>query len=411
MALPTDPVPPPPTVDAAQVVLPGAPLDETINFFTKRLGFRVDAIFPADAPAVAMLSGHGLAIRLQPANDHLGPGALRLLCSDPRALGDGADVLIAPNGTRVELIDVNSPMTLPAPAPSLVVARLADDDSWGVGRAGMYYRDIIPGRQGGRFIGSHIRIPDGGPVPDYVHFHKVRFQMIYCHKGWVRLVYEDQGEPFVLHAGDCVLQPPEIRHRVLESSAGLEVIELGCPADHETLADHDMALPTGKSVPDRSFAGQRFVRHDASSATWRPWRVPGFEYRDIGIGAATDGLAGVRVARPVETDEPAAEPRLPPIVSRPDRTEPGHHVTWTTPAPYASHDAEFVFLFVLSGTTVFEHSADDAGLAAGRHELTEGDTVVVPAGLPHRFVGCSSDLELLDVTLPDVIHLQHMAPT
>src|SRR6185312_10404915 len=24
------------------------------------------------------------------------------------------------------------------------------------------------------------------------------------------------GDPFVMHAGDCVLQPPEIRHRVLE---------------------------------------------------------------------------------------------------------------------------------------------------------------------------------------------------
>jgi quercetin dioxygenase-like cupin family protein len=41
--------------------------------------------------------------------------------------------------------------------------------------------------------------------------------MIYCHRGWVRVVYEDQGEPFVMHPGDCVLQPPGIRHRVLEA--------------------------------------------------------------------------------------------------------------------------------------------------------------------------------------------------
>ena len=46
--------------------------------------------------------------------------------------------------------------------------------------------------------------------------------MIYCMKGWVRLVYEDQGEPFLLEPGDCVLQPPEIRHRVLESPPGLD---------------------------------------------------------------------------------------------------------------------------------------------------------------------------------------------
>ena len=53
----------------------------------------------------------------------------------------------------------------------------------------------------------------GGPVPDWVHFHKVRFQLIYCWHGWVRVVYEDQGDPFVLQAGDCVIQPPQIRHR------------------------------------------------------------------------------------------------------------------------------------------------------------------------------------------------------
>lgn len=369
------------------MVLPAGPLDATINFFTQRLGFRVDAIFPADAPSVAMLSGHGLAIRLQPDDGHSnngGSGAtLRLLCADPSMVGDGADVLIAPNGTRVELVLADAPLVLPPVAQSLVVARVADNANWGVGRAGMHYRDIIPGRQGGRFIGSHIRIPDGGPVPDYVHFHKVRLQMIYCHKGWVRLVYEDQGEPFVLHAGDCVLQPPEIRHRVLESGDGLEVIELGCPAEHETLADHDTPLPTGRALPDRDFGGQRFVRHDASTASWHPWRVTGFESRDIGIGAATDGLAGVRVARPLGTSG--------------DST-------------FVAHDAEFMFMFVLGGSVRFEHAADQtAGLVAAGHDLVEGDTVVVPANLPHRLVGASADLELLDITLPDAITLRRVA--
>ena len=46
----------------------------------------------------------------------------------------------------------------------------------------MRYRDLIP-RLGGRFIASHILIDQGGPVSDYVHFHSVRFQMIYCHNG------------------------------------------------------------------------------------------------------------------------------------------------------------------------------------------------------------------------------------
>jgi quercetin dioxygenase-like cupin family protein len=80
----------------------------------------------------------------------------------------------------------------------------------------MLYRDLIPGRLGGRYIASLISIPKGGPVADWVHFHRIALQLIYVRSGWVRVVYEDQGEPFVMRAGDLVLQPPQIRHRVLE---------------------------------------------------------------------------------------------------------------------------------------------------------------------------------------------------
>jgi quercetin dioxygenase-like cupin family protein len=361
----------PRSASSAQVVLPCAELSPAINFFTQRLGFRVDAIFPADSPSVALLSGHGLTVRLEP-GDIGQAGRLRLLCADPVAFGGGDTELVAPNGTRIHLVPADPGVVLPPVQQSLVVNRAADDSSWGLGRAGMHYRDVIPGRQGGRFIGSHIRIPTGGPVPDYVHYHKVRFQMIYCYRGWVRLVYEDQGEPFILNAGDCVLQPPEIRHRVLESGDGLEVIELGCPAEHETLADHDIALPTGRVLPERVFGGQRYVRHIAAEAAWHPWRHAGFEYRDTGIGAATEGLAAARVARPV---------------------------AGTASTERYVHDAEFVFGFVLEGGVTL----DCDGHAP--FALVAGDTFVVPAGMPYRFVDCTADLELLDVTLPDVVPL------
>ena len=73
----------------------------------------------------------------------------------------------------------------------------------------MLYRDLIPDRLGGSaIVASHIRIPEGGPVGDSVHFHRVGFQLIFCYKGWVEVVYEDQGPPFVLRAGDCVIQGP-----------------------------------------------------------------------------------------------------------------------------------------------------------------------------------------------------------
>ena len=118
-----------------------------------------------------------------------------------------------------------------------MVKRLKDEAPWIIGRAGMHYRDLIPDRLGGSIIASHIRIPDGGPVPDMVHYHTVGFQLIYCYKGWVDLVYEDQGPAFRLHEGNCVIQPPKIRHKVLYASDNIEVIEIGVPAEHVTTID------------------------------------------------------------------------------------------------------------------------------------------------------------------------------
>jgi len=223
----------------------------------------------------------------------------------------------------------------------------------------MRYRDLLPDRWGGRFIASHITIPDGGPVPDYVHYHRVRFQMIFVKAGWVRVVYEDQGDPFVMRAGDCVLQPPQIRHRVLESSPGLEVIEVGCPAVHATLADWTLELPNGVGDPAREWDGSRFVRHVAEGAVYTPWRVSGWECRDTGIAAATGGLAGVRVARPAGAASAAIE-----------------------------LDTEFALLVVVRG-----------GVSFDGERLGDGSSVAIPAGHAHRLTDPSADCELLEVTL------------
>lgn len=288
--------------------MPCDDLSAALAHYKDELGFRLDVIFPADAPRVAEMSGHGIQVRLEQST----PGK---------------------------------------------------DEDWGGGRAGMEYRDLIPGRMAGRYIASSIRIRNGGPVPDYVHHHHVRFQMIYCYKGWVKVVYEDQGPPFVMEAGDCVLQPPHIRHRVLASSDNMEVVEVSGPAEHETFVDHDMSLPTAALSEQRDFGGQRFVRHESGTAKWRPGPYDGFEHRDTGILAASNGFASVIVTRPLS-----------------------EHV-----GAKLRNNGELFFLFVLEGqATIRNGPGSDV-------RLSVADPYVVPEGGEAAFVDCSNDFELLQV--------------
>lgn len=219
--------------------------------------------------------------------------------------------LVATNHTRIEFGLARIPLRLPPLRHRLSIQRFDDrPDAWKSGSAGMQYRDLIPDRQGGQFIASHVRIPIGGPVGDNVHYHDIRLQLIYCLRGWVRLVYEDQGDPFVMRAGDGVLQPPRIRHRVLESSHGPEVIGIASPAEHMTHLDHAMRLPTGRQLAARDYDGQRFVFHQAERARWSHLLESGWALRDLGPAAATGGLVDARVLRREAASDAPALPAL-----------------------------------------------------------------------------------------------------
>ena len=282
-------------------------------------GYRLEIIYPADDPHDAVLSGPGGTLRLTTR-----PGA-------PRPTDE-----------------------LPPFQPEYVMTRAADEG--GAGRAGMLYRDLIPSRLGGRYIASHIRIPGSGPVADWVHHHRIAFQMIAVRSGWVRVVYEDQGEPFVMRAGDVVLQPPGIRHQVLESGDDLEVLEIGAPALHETFADHEMVLPTGPGDPQRLFGGQHFLRHIAAETRWTPFG--GGEAQETAMLAATGGLADVRIVRGNVRFEP--------------------------------NDGELVFGFVLAGSAQL-----------GRGEavpIGPADAFVLPPGEGWALAASSGDFRLIHVT-------------
>jgi quercetin dioxygenase-like cupin family protein len=351
-----------PRIQSAEIIVPCTALQETLDFFVEKLGFRLDMICPADAPSTAVISGHGVTLRLETGTSQ--SPALRLLC-DLSALPQGTPrELVAPNGMKVGLLEANPPVEVPESKREFVISRVGGAGTFGAGRAGMQYRDLIPSRLGGRFVASHIKIPAGGEVPDYVHYHRVRFQMVFCKAGWVRVVYEDQGPPFVMQAGDCVLQPPQIRHRVLEASPGLEVIEIGCPAVHETWADHDLPLPNSKLNGQREWNGQRFVRHVAASEAWIPSKIQGLEARDTRITSATNGLASVRVLR--AQDEVNGS---------------------------VSHAGEFLFYFVLKGELGLQNKE------FGSQQLVENESCAIPIAAKFE-IHAKPGIEMLEVALP-----------
>jgi quercetin dioxygenase-like cupin family protein len=307
---------------ADELVLAGADFNAALDRL-RREGLRLDVIYPADDPHAAMLSGEGRRVRLTSRPD-------------------------APPFSR----------DLPEFRPEFVLTRAGAGA--GAGRAGMLYRDLIPGRLGGRYIASHIAIPEGGPVDDWVHYHRIALQLICVRRGWVRVVYEDQGEPFVLEGGDMVLQPPGIRHRVLESAAGLEVVEISCPALHETFADHDLALPNGVDDPARRFGGQCFLRHIAASTPWSAWH--GGEAQETGVSEASAGIAAARIVRP------------------------GAGARIAVPA----QSGELVFGFVLEGSATLHRGED--------HPLGPADAFVIPPAEAWSLGEATADFRLLHVT-------------
>lgn len=365
-------------IQSSQIVLPCSSLNETLAFFTDRLGFRIESFLPADDPVVAIIAGYGLNIRLERSTNAVKQSAvtIRLLVkNESEFFAKGITELNAPNGTKIQFVEATPKLEIPSVNQSLVVNRMNIDAQWITGRGGVRTRDLIPGRQGGRFIASHIQIPNGGPIKDFVHAHDVRFQLVYVYKGWIRLVFENQEDAIVLHAGDCVLQPPLIRHRVLEVSVGLEVLAIACPAVHNTYVDHDLELPNVGQSSARDYKGQRFIKYIAveDETEWQPWRLSGFEYRDTKISAATQGLAGVRVIR----SKGKIKPQL------------------------YEHLAEFVFTFVVAG----ELSLVIDGQSI--EKLTEGDAFVIPEKLSYSIIESSNDIQLLELSLPGSFTTKH----
>lgn len=93
------------------------------------------------------------------------------------------------------------------------------------------YRDLgIAVATSGEVVAHVIRAKKGHNAVGHWHVHDCKFQMYYVLKGWARFEYEGHGIKTV-KPGDCVLQPAGIRHREIEHSEDLELIEIVSPAD------------------------------------------------------------------------------------------------------------------------------------------------------------------------------------
>ena len=94
-----------------------------------------------------------------------------------------------------------------------------------------------------------------------------------------------------------------------------------------------------------------------------------FEYRDLGIAEATSGKVRAHVIRALPGNEQEGS---------------GTH----------RHDLEFQMVYILKGWVVFEYEG------VGGFRLETGDCVHQPPGIHHAEIEHSSDLEMLEITLP-----------
>ena len=127
--------------------------------------------------------------------------------------------------------------TAKAPRKQTFVASHHHPDAFEGGlRSYAKYRDLgIAGATEGLARAHVIKmVPPCEPaVVSKRHYHDVDFQMIYVLKGWITGEYE--GEAVTMREGSCWLQPPKIKHTVLDYSDDCELLEIILPADFETV--------------------------------------------------------------------------------------------------------------------------------------------------------------------------------
>ena len=100
------------------------------------------------------------------------------------------------------------------------------------------YRDLGIGEAtSGKFHAQVLRaaevIRTDGRDEGHWHTHDLDFQMVYVLRGHVVFEYEGQGR-IEMGPGDAVHQPPGIKHRLIQFTSDLELLEITSPAEFAT---------------------------------------------------------------------------------------------------------------------------------------------------------------------------------
>jgi len=70
-------------IQTAEIVLPSGNLNETVSFFSDKVGFQLESIYPADDPTEAIMYGFGLRIHFKK-DDSIHSGTISIPEPNPK---------------------------------------------------------------------------------------------------------------------------------------------------------------------------------------------------------------------------------------------------------------------------------------------------------------------------------------
>jgi mannose-6-phosphate isomerase-like protein (cupin superfamily) len=130
-----------------------------------------------------------------------------------------------------------APVKRVRPKQRIAVSHHRDEDFKADGlRAYAKYRDLGVAEASQGLARAHVIRLIGPCDPAEVsklHFHDVDFQMVYVLKGWVKTYMEGQGET-LMEQGSAWIQPPRVKHLIMDYSDDVELLEVILPAEFET---------------------------------------------------------------------------------------------------------------------------------------------------------------------------------